>query len=52
MGMVNPNKLGLVLGALYGGWHLLWAMLVGIGWAQSILNFRVLDALPCATIQD
>jgi len=39
MGMVNPNKLGLVLGALYGGWHLLWAMLVGIGWASIHSEF-------------
>lgn len=39
MGAINPNKAGLVLGTLYGGWHLVWAVLVGIGWAQAILNF-------------
>ena len=39
MGNVNPHKAGLVLGALLGGWHLLWALLVAFGWAQSVLNF-------------
>jgi len=36
---VNPNKAGLVFGALLGGWHTLWAALVALGWAQSIINF-------------
>ncbi len=35
----NPNKVGLVAGALLGGWHLLWVFLILLGWAQSILNF-------------
>jgi len=39
MGTVNPNKAGLVLGVLIGGWHLLWAILVAAGWAQVLLNF-------------
>jgi hypothetical protein len=39
MGTVNPNKAGLVLAALLGGWHFLWAMLVALGWAQTVLNF-------------
>jgi hypothetical protein len=39
MGTVNPNKAGLVLGALIGGWHFLWAILVAAGWAQVLLNF-------------
>jgi hypothetical protein len=39
MGTVNPNKAGLVLGALLGGWHFLWAVLVAAGWAQAVLNF-------------
>jgi hypothetical protein len=37
--MTNPNKVGLLIGALLGGWHLLWALLVLIGWAQPILDF-------------
>ena len=39
MGTVNPNKTGLVLGALAGGWHVAWATLVAVGWAQWLLNF-------------
>ena len=39
MGPLNPNKTGLVLGLLLGGWHALWALLVATGWAQSLLNF-------------
>jgi hypothetical protein len=37
--LANPNKVGLVIGALTGGWHLLWSLLVLIGWAQPILDF-------------
>ncbi|HYL87020.1 MAG TPA: hypothetical protein VE263_22545 [Candidatus Angelobacter sp.] len=39
MGAVNPHKAGLVLAALLGGWHWIWAMLVALGWAQPVLNF-------------
>ncbi len=39
MGTVNPNRAGLVLGALIGGWHFLWALLVAAGWAQAVINF-------------
>ena len=37
--MTNPNKVGLVIAALIGGWHLVCSLLVLIGWAQSILDF-------------
>ena len=37
--MTNPNKVGLVFGALLGGWHLLWSLLVLSGVAQSIYDF-------------
>ena len=37
--MANPNKAGLVIGALIGGWHFVWSLLVGIGWAQPIIDF-------------
>ena len=37
--MVNPNKVGLVIGALIGGWHVLWALLIALGWAQPIIDF-------------
>ena len=37
--MTNPNKVGLVIGALIAGWHLIWSMLVLLGWAQPIIDF-------------
>lgn len=37
--MANPHKVGLVIGALIGAWHLLWAFLVLVGWAQPIIDF-------------
>lgn len=39
MGSVNPNRAGLVLATLLGGWHFLWALLVAAGWAQPVINF-------------
>ena len=36
---VSPIKTGLVLAALIGGWHLLWAILVAVGWAQLVIDF-------------
>ncbi len=37
--MANPNKVGLVIGALIAGWHVIRSVLVLIGWAQPILDF-------------
>jgi len=39
MGSANPSKTGFVLAFLLGGWHLLWALLVAVGWAQALINF-------------
>lgn len=36
---INPNKAGLVLAAVLGGWHLLWAALVALGLAQVVIDF-------------
>lgn len=36
---LDANKVGLVLGLMVGGAHLLWAVLVAIGWGQPLLNF-------------
>jgi hypothetical protein len=36
---VRPARAGLVLGALFGGWHFLWAILVAAGWAQPVMDF-------------
>jgi hypothetical protein len=39
MATINPNKAGIALGTVLGGWHLFWAILVAIGWAQPAMNF-------------
>lgn len=39
MGRIEPNKAGLELGALFGGWHLLWSLLVALGVAQQLIDF-------------
>lgn len=36
---INPAKVGLTLGALFGGWHLCWSILVALGWAQPVIDF-------------
>lgn len=36
---MNANKSGLVLGCALGGWHLGWAILLAIGWAQALMDF-------------
>jgi hypothetical protein len=39
MDQISPNRAGLVLGALLGGWHLLWSLLVALGVAQPLIDF-------------
>ena len=39
MRAIDPIKTGLVLGALSGGLHLCWALLVAAGWAQAVVDF-------------
>jgi hypothetical protein len=41
MNHLNPKKTGLALGKLVGGLHLVWAILVAIGWAQALVNFSM-----------
>ncbi len=36
---MDPLRSGLVLGALFGLWHLCWSLLVAIGWAQPVIDF-------------
>lgn len=36
---ISTHKLGLVLAAFLGGWHLAWAALVLLGWAQPVIDF-------------
>ena len=37
--MTNANKIGLVFGAVIGGWHVCWSLLVLLGWAQPVIDF-------------
>lgn len=37
--MADKNKAGLVFGALLGGAHLVWSLLVMLGVAQALLDF-------------
>jgi hypothetical protein len=39
MQTINANKTGLAFGVLLGGWHLVWVLLVLVGWAQPMLDF-------------
>ena len=41
MNYLNPTKTGLALGKLVGGLHLVWAILVALGWAQALVNFSL-----------
>ncbi len=36
---MHAHKVGLVFGSLFGGFHLLWSLLVLAGFAQPLLNF-------------
>lgn len=36
---INPVRAGLVFSAVLALWHLAWATLVGLGWAQAVLDF-------------
>jgi hypothetical protein len=38
MKAIHPLKAGLTLGVLLGSFHLAWAFLVALGWAQAILD--------------
>ena len=36
---VNPHKTAVLLAVLIGGGHLIWSILVALGWAQPLFNF-------------
>lgn len=38
----SPHKVGLVVGLTLGGWHLVWSLLVLLGWGQAVWDF-ILD---------
>jgi hypothetical protein len=37
----NPKKVGFVGGTVLGGLHLIWSLLIFLGWAQPLLNFSM-----------
>jgi hypothetical protein len=39
MSTISPVRTGLVLGVVFGLWHLCWSVLVAIGWAQPFIDF-------------
>ena len=41
MNHINPRKAGLALGSLIGGIHLVWSILIMLGWAQALVNFSL-----------
>jgi len=36
---MNVHKTGLTLGGVIGLWHLMWSLLVALGWAQALIDF-------------
>ena len=39
MNTIRPHRAGLVFGMLLGAYHLIWSLLVAIGWAQPLIDF-------------
>lgn len=36
---IDPTNTALSVGAFVGGWHLVWSILVALGWAQGLVDF-------------
>ena len=36
---IDAPRLGVVLAAIMGGWHVIWSALVLVGWAQPVIDF-------------
>jgi hypothetical protein len=41
---LSPGKTALAVGVFFGGWHVLWSLLVALNWAQSLYDFITLGA--------
>ncbi|MBI2196108.1 hypothetical protein HYU45_00665 [Candidatus Daviesbacteria bacterium] len=39
---LNPGKVGLTVGAFAGLWHVVWGILVALGWASALQSW-ILD---------
>ena len=49
---ISAHKVGLAFGGTISFWHLVWSILVGLGWAQPLINwlFRLHMIQPPYTI--
>ena len=54
MNHIKPSTAGLVLGTLFAIVHVVWSVLVWVGWAQMILDFVFLMHMvtPILTVED
>lgn len=54
MNNLNKNKVGLTFATFFGVVHLVWAILVAIGWAQLFMDFifRIHMIKPVVVIND
>ena len=41
MNQLNPRTTGFIVGAFVGGCHVVWSVLVALGWAQALVNFML-----------
>jgi hypothetical protein len=39
MSNIHPNRVGLVLALMAGGLHVIWSLIVAMGWGQVLINF-------------
>jgi len=39
MNQLNGQKVALTVGLFFGGWHILWSILVATGIGQALINF-------------
>jgi hypothetical protein len=39
MRTISANKSGIAVGLVLGGYHLVWSLLVAVGWGQAIIDF-------------
>lgn len=36
---IHAHRAALIVAILLGGWHLVWSILVAVGWAQPLIDF-------------
>ena len=38
---ISPAKTALTMGVFVGGLHLVWSVLLALGWAQALVDFKL-----------